>query len=174
MSFAGRKHSIPLYVFHAGQCNAKKCTSKKLARFQLVSLFSSPRALSKRGALLLDPSAYWPLCPTDRVSVLVAVDCSWNYCEAAFASVHTAIRKRLPYLLAANPVNYGRHSRLTTVEAFAAALYILGDEHRARELLNKFKWGPTFLSLNAAALDEYATALTAADMLAVERAYSTG
>jgi pre-rRNA-processing protein TSR3 len=88
--------------------------------------------------------------------------------------VHTAVRKRLPRLLAANPVNYGRHSRLTTVEALAAALYILGDERRARELLNKFKWGPTFLSLNAAALGEYAAALTAADVLAIERAYTTG
>jgi pre-rRNA-processing protein TSR3 len=76
--------------------------------------------------------------------------------------------------LAANPVNYGRPYELTTAEALAAALYVLGESQRARELLNKFKWGPTFLNLNAAPLDEYARANTVGDVLASERAYTEG
>jgi len=91
-----------------------------------------------------------------------------------FESLRARTRRRLPYLLAANPVNYGRPFELTTVEALAAALYILGDSQRARELLDKFKWGSTFLNLNAAPLNEYADANTVSDLLATERAYIEG
>lgn len=166
--------STRLYVFHAGQCNPKKCTAKKLARFQLVTLFSTPRPLWGAHLALLDPSASAPLCRADVVTTLVAVDCSWKHRERVFESFPARTRRRLPYLLAANPVNYGRPYELTTAEALAAALYILGESQRAGELLNKFKWGPTFLNLNAAPLNEYAGANTVGEVLASERAYIEG
>lgn len=108
------------------------------------------------------------------MTTLVAVDCSWKQRERVFESFRARTRRRLPYLLAANPVNYGRPYELTTVEALGAALCILGEAQRARELLGKFKWGPTFLALNAAPLNEYAEARTVADLLARERAYERG
>ncbi|MGZ7132303.1 MAG: DUF367 family protein [Halobacteriota archaeon] len=166
--------STRLYVFHAGQCNPKKCTAKKLARFQLVTLFSTPRPLRGAHMALLDPSAPAPLCRADVVTMLVAVDCSWKQRERVFESFRARTRRRLPYLLAANPVNYGRPYELTTAEALAAALYILGESQRSRELLNKFKWGPTFLNLNAEPLNEYAAANTVGEVLASERAYLEG
>ncbi|MGD0172100.1 MAG: DUF367 family protein [Halobacteriota archaeon] len=166
--------STRLYVFHAGQCNPKKCTAKKLAKFHLVTLFPTPRPLWGSHTVLLDPSAPAPLCRADVVTTLVAVDCSWKQRERVFESFRARTRRRLPYLLAANPVNYGRPYELTTAEALAAALYVLGESQRARELLNKFKWGPTFLNLNAAPLNEYAGANTVGDVLASERAYTEG
>jgi pre-rRNA-processing protein TSR3 len=108
------------------------------------------------------------------VTTLVAVDCSWKQRERVFESFRARTRRRLPYLLAANSVNYGRPYELTTVEALAAALYILGESQRARELLNKFKWGPRFFDLNAAPLNEYAGANTVGEVLASERAYIEG
>lgn len=161
-------------VFHAGQCDPKKCTAKKLAKSHLVTLFSTPRSLWDSRTVLLDPSAPTPLCRTDVATTLFAVDCSWKQRERVFESLRARTRRRLPYLLAANPVNYGRPFELTTVEALAAALYILGDSQRARELLDKFKWGSTFLNLNAAPLNEYADANTVSDLLATERAYIEG
>ncbi len=166
--------STRLYVFHAEQCNPKKCTAKKLAKFHLVDLLSTPRSLGRAQTLLLDPSARAPLCRADQMTALVAVDCSWKQREHVFQSLRARCRRRLPYLIAANPVNYGRPYELTTVEALGAALYIFGEPQRAKELLGKFKWGPTFLALNAAPLNEYAEASTVADLLARERAYERG
>jgi len=163
--------SARLYVFHAGQCDPKKCTAKKLGKSHLVKLFSTPRPLWDAHTILLDPSAPAPLCRADVVGTLVAVDCSWKQRERVFESFRARTRRRLPYLLAANPVNYGRPYELTTAEALAAAVYLLGEPERARELLGIFKWGATFLSLNASPLDEYASADTVSDVLAIERAY---
>jgi pre-rRNA-processing protein TSR3 len=166
--------SMRLYVYHAEQCDPKKCTAKKLAKFKLVDLSSTRRPLRRGKTVLLDPSASMPLYCADPVNTLVAIDCSWKQCKHVFRSFRSRCRRRLPYLVAANPVNYGRPYELTTAEALGAALYILGEPQRAQELLSKFKWGPTFLALNAAPLAEYAKASTVADTLACESAFERG
>jgi pre-rRNA-processing protein TSR3 len=54
----------------------------------------------------------------------------------------------VPFLVAGNPVNYGKAFQLSCVEAICATLYIVGMDKYADELLNKFKWGPSFYSVN--------------------------
>jgi len=53
-------------------------------------------------------------------------------------------------------VNFGRPMQLTTVEAFAAALAILGELDHAERIMAKFTWGETFLELNEEPLRRYA------------------
>ena len=70
----------------------------------------------------------------------------------------------LPYLVAANPVNYGKPYKLTCVEAIAACLKMIG--HPSVELyLSKFKWGRNFLALNEQLFDEYESCENAAQLL---------
>ncbi|MGZ4917148.1 MAG: DUF367 family protein [Halobacteriota archaeon] len=165
--------STRLCVVHTGQCNPKRCTSKKLARFHLVTLIPA-RSLSRvKKGLLLDPTAQKPLYRQDRSDTLIALDCSWEHCEGLFAPMPLTLRRRLPYLLAANPINYGRPYQLTTVEAFAAALCVFGEKQHAEQLLSKFKWGLNFLSLNYVLLEDYANASSAREVLATERTYTT-
>ena len=51
--------------------------------------------------------------------------------------------------------NYSKINKLTTVEAISAALFILGFDEDAKQLLEKFKWGHTFYDLNKNLLDDY-------------------
>lgn len=62
----------------------------------------------------------------------------------------------VPYLVAANSVNYGRPWRLNCVEALAAAFFICGHEDWAHEVLKHFSYGEPFLEINAQLLKRYA------------------
>lgn len=74
-------------------------------------------------------------------------------------------------MLAANPTNYSKLGKLSSVEALAGSLIILGYKERGIELLNKFKWGPTFLKLNNDLLHDYSNADGSQTIMDVEQEY---
>jgi pre-rRNA-processing protein TSR3 len=73
--------------------------------------------------------------------------------------------------MAANPVNFGKPCMLSSVEALAASLYILGERERAAELLSKVNWGIRFLEVNREPLDLYADAKDSAEVIKIQREY---
>ncbi len=164
---------IPLHLYHANQCDPKKCSGKKLARFRLAVLHDSPGKLP-REAILLDPFSEQALSPADDPKRgVVVLDCSWEEVERVFPILERLkFRHRaLPFLLAANPVNYGKPFKLSTVEAFAAALYILGEKENASLILNKFKWGKTFIELNLEPLERYSKAKDSTEVVRIQGEY---
>lgn len=147
-----------LVIYHLGQDDRKKCTARRLVRQGLARHVHSLRAL--RHCVVLNPRAEKALSAEDcRHRCIAAVDCSWKKADEVFAALPpTAAYRALPYLVAANPVNYGTPTQLSTAEALAAALYILDDVSGAQALMSAFKWGPHFLTLNQEPLEAYRTA----------------
>ncbi|MBU4221741.1 MAG: DUF367 family protein [Euryarchaeota archaeon] len=164
---------ISLHFYHADQCDPRKCSGKKLARFYLATLHKNPRTLPL-GGLFLDPFAEQALSPADDAKRgLVALDCSWVEVERVFPALQRRrlTHRALPYLVAGNAVNFGKPFKLSTVEAFAAALFILGEKEQAALILNKFKWGHTFLELNAEPLERYSMAKDSTEVVRIQGDY---
>ncbi len=136
-----------------GQDDPKKCTAARMVRLGLARRVKKTSA----GTILLDPFAARMLLPADRrhATSVTGVDCSWRLAGGVFPSGLAGMARRLPPLLAGNPVNYSRLGRLSTAEALAAALYMLGRREAAMELLGGFRWGRTFYALNECLLDDY-------------------
>lgn len=145
-----------LFVYHINEDDARKCTAKKLARFGLVKIIKNERMLPKN-AILLNPMSKKAISREDAIiKNIVAVDCSWKNADEFFLNFnHEMYERALPYLIPANPVNYGKPFKLSTAEALASTLYIFGEINKAEEILSKFKWGLHFLELNKMPLEDY-------------------
>ncbi|MDY0266962.1 MAG: DUF367 family protein [Methanimicrococcus sp.] len=164
---------VPLHLYYAHQCNPKKCSGKKLVKFGLARQYENINE-TPRGAILMDPTAKQALSRADSLKKgIVVLDCSWEHFEDMFPLLDKIdLQKRaLPYLLAANPVNFGRPFRLNSAEAFAAALYITGRQEQARKALSKFNWGHTFFELNEEPLNDYAAAKNSTEVVKAQSRY---
>ena len=161
---------IPLLAYRDNTCDPRKCSVKKLARAGMVRIVPRIRDLP-RGTLLLDPTAEQAFSPADRTARSISVlDCSW---EVLDTSVIRSFRRRraLPFLLAANPVNFGKPFKLSSLEAFAAALLILGEPEQAERILSIYTWGHRFLELNREPLERYAGAKDSGEVVAIQEEY---
>uniref|UniRef100_A0A7N0V0S0 18S rRNA aminocarboxypropyltransferase n=1 Tax=Kalanchoe fedtschenkoi TaxID=63787 RepID=A0A7N0V0S0_KALFE len=103
---------------------------------------------------------------------LAVVDCSWaRLSDVPFVKLRCTAPRLLPWLVAANPVNYGRPCQLSCVEALSAALIICGEKETADLILSKFKWGHAFLSLNRELLKAYSECENSADIISAQNAW---
>ncbi len=165
------ERSLRVTIYHANQCDPKRCTGLKLKRHGLARIVNKTRFLPKR-AIVLNPFSEIAFSPADRKRVedfgLVALDCSWEHAEKVMLKHVKGTSRCLPILIAGNPVNFGKATKLTTAEALAASLYIAGFKQEATELLSIFSWGHTFIELNCELLEKYAAARDSAEVVKIQ------
>jgi len=163
-----------LYVYNLHQDDPHKCSSAKLIRFKLATPLRG-HLYYRRKSIFLNPFAKEVLWAGDRSIIehygMIVIDCSWSRAIVIFSKKFPGLNLRLPILLAANPVNYGHSQKLSSVEALAAAVYIIGYKKEAQKLLSIFKWGPSFIQLNQEPLEEYSLAHNREDMERIEKEF---
>ncbi|MDE1726493.1 MAG: DUF367 family protein [Thaumarchaeota archaeon] len=147
---------MKVQVFMLRQDDPTKCTAAKLVKFGLAKQIRR----TVGATMVLDPFSEKIVLKSDGQTIdsITAIDCSWELIKKTFVRRFSGLSRRLPPLLAGNPVNYSKIGKLTTAEAIAAALFIMNLDEQAHTILNKFKWGHTFFELNQDLLKDYSNA----------------
>jgi len=169
------KKEIKLVIYHANEDDPKKCTAKKLQRFGFAKIVTKIN-MTPRNAILLNPFSEKSISKEDlevaKKFGMLAIDCSWKKVEDSFKKLCKKNTSRsLPFLVAVNPVNYGKPFEFTTLEAFAAALYILGKIDQAEKILKIYNWAPQFLELNKEPLEDYKKAENSKEIIEIMKQY---
>jgi pre-rRNA-processing protein TSR3 len=163
---------VRINVYHAAQDDPKKNTALRLGRRGFVRIVKKIRFLPKR-AIVLNPFSEIAFSPADRDRLenfgLAALDCSWEQAQKVLGEHVRGTSRCLPILIASNPVNFGKLTKLTTAEALAASLYIAGFKTEAEEMMENFSWGHTFFELNKRFLDPYTTAKDSEDIVKMQK-----
>ncbi len=163
---------MDVVIFHADECDKRKCTAIKLEKEKKGRLVYKLRHIPK-GAIVLNPFSFKSVSRQDRKYIekrgVVGLDCSWNKVNksATFFSL-SKYHRALPFLIATNPVNYGTPCTLSTVEAIAATFYIAGFKEKAHDLMDGFKWGHTFIELNYELLEAYSEVETSQEVVEIQ------
>ncbi|KAF5314756.1 hypothetical protein D9611_007251 [Ephemerocybe angulata] len=140
-------------------CDPKRCSGKKMARQGLIK---DLKVGSRFKGIVVSPKGKQVISPSDKEIILsgglAVVECSWaRLDEVPFNKIASPHERLLPYLIATNPVNYGKPWRLNCVEALAAAFYLTGFDSYAERLLSGFGWGGSFWKVNAGFIKRYRT-----------------
>ncbi|KAI3643129.1 hypothetical protein MP228_012684 [Amoeboaphelidium protococcarum] len=178
-------------------CDPKRCSGRKLHRHGMVKTFNKN---AKFRGIILSPTADRVISPADKSIIerigLAVVDCSWaRVDEVPFhkfipnlnqsngnggsgggnvSGFNARVDRLLPYLVAANPVNYGKPFKLNCAEALAAALFICGFDDYGHALLSKFTWGESFYDMNEELFAKYAQCSDGEEVVKVQYEYMDG
>ncbi|EOR00859.1 Ribosome biosis protein tsr3 [Wallemia ichthyophaga EXF-994] len=148
---------VPVAMWDFNHCDPRRCSGKKLSRQGLIK---DMKVGQRFRGVVLSPKGSLTVSPADKdivaASGAAVVECSWaRLDEIPWGRIKSPHERLLPYLIATNPVNYGKPWRLNCVEALAATFFLTGFDMCAETLLSKFSWGHSFLKVNKGLLERY-------------------
>ena len=148
--------TIKLSMLYFDQCDPKKCTGKKMER---LGLLKEIKFSKNYGGILLTPTGK-KICSIEDHDIIAkkgicVIDCSWAKFEELHLDLHKIETRSLPFMVAVNPVNFGKAYKLSCVEAFAACLFLGGFEKESKFILDHFKWGEHFFKVNEELFGKY-------------------
>ena len=154
----GSRPAFKAACWDLGHCDPKRCSGKKLMKLGMMRELHMGQ---RHNGVIITPNGKHVISPADREQMdqygTVVVECSWARTkEVQWNKVGGKCERLLPYLVAANTVNYGKPWRLNCVEALAAAFYICGHADWAEQVLGPFSYGESFLEINGSLLKKYA------------------
>eukprot|EP01083_Nonionella_stella_P081941 226027_1 len=171
VGFTPENYPFSLTMWDFGQCDSKKCSGRKLAR---LGYLTDLRLTQRARGLVLSPRGNSAVSRADKNTLvergITVLDCSWAKLDSIpFKQLKGGEHRLLPYLVAANPINYGKPLKLSCVEAIAATLIICGEFwDEADAILQQFKWGSSFVTLNKELLVRYSKCESSAEIVAVQ------
>ncbi|KAL0572320.1 ribosome biogenesis protein tsr3 [Marasmius crinis-equi] len=162
--------AVPVAMWDFDHCDPRRCSGKKLSRLGLIKEL---RVGQRFRGIVVSPKGTQVVSPGDRDIVsqggLAVVECSWaRLDDVPFNKIASPHERLLPYLVATNPVNYGKPWRLNCVEALAAAFYITGFDEYAEKLLSGFGWGASFYKVNKPFIERYRQCTSSAEVSATQ------
>ncbi|KAJ4384452.1 ribosome biogenesis protein tsr3 [Didymella sp. IMI 355093] len=152
-----KKPEFKAACWDLGHCDAKRCSGKRLMR---LGMMRELHVGQKFAGVVVSPKGKKIVSREDKELLdqygAAVVEASWKRIdEVPFGRIGGKCERLLPYLVAANPTNYGKPWRLNCVEALAACFYICGHPDWAEDILSTFSYGRAFLDINAALLKRY-------------------
>lgn len=157
-SSSSRRPAFKAACWDLGHCDPKRCSGKRLMK---LGLMRELHLGQRHAGVIITPNGKVVVSPADTPLLAqhgaAVVECSWARTkEVQWNKVGGKCERLLPYLVAANSVNYGKPWRLNCVEALAAAFYICGQPGWAKDILAPFSYGEAFLEINSGLLKRYA------------------
>jgi pre-rRNA-processing protein TSR3 len=158
-------------LFEYKQNDPKRDTGMKLVRKGLARSLH-PGAPFK--GIVLSAQGRSVLSAADAALIttagIAAVNCSWNRLDEIGNTPggNLGRHRKLPFLVAANPINYGKAFKLSTAEAIAGGLMIAGFADDAYRLTEKFSWHDEFWRLNSDMFEAYSKCQSSREIIQVQ------
>ncbi len=162
---------IPILVYDKDQCDPKKCTAKRMEKFGLAR--EVPLHKIPPGCIVLSPFGKETLSPADMKYArrgIVVLDLTWTHIDE-IPHIRGEKARKLPYFVAANPINWGKPWRLNSAEAVLASLLVLGQDEQAEPFFTRFNWAPEFVRINGDFLEKYRVAKSGEEIEQIQNEY---
>jgi pre-rRNA-processing protein TSR3 len=177
-------------------CDPRRCSGKRLIRLGLIKSLHLSQRFS---GVIISPHAKRVISVADKDLIesqgAAVIECSWARIDevpwtkfnaksrrtnsesldmdrvVGKSQEQTACDRLLPYLVAANTVNYGKPWKLNCAEALAASFAICGHMDWAEQILAPFSYGQSFLDINSELLERYANCQDEAELKRTETSW---